>query len=837
MLRGASAGTRHMVWTGAVIALLVLPVLDAVVPRLEVAAGGALRPIAERVETPQVVGADEFRVTAGPVDGVPEIFTGAESVGPSISSLAEPSAAMAADGEAARQWRFDPWRSIAVVWVVGAIVLLLRLAIGLLGVRRLERGATEVTDPEWAQLLHDARWLLDVEKPVRLLRSESASIPVTWGTLRPAVLLPADADTWSLDRKRVVLLHEVAHIARRDCFTQLLAGIAAAIHWIHPLAWVAARRLRVERERACDDLVLAAGERASEYAAHLLDVARRFRPAPAVGVAAIAMARPSQLEGRLLALLDDARNRRIPGRRARLIGGAAAVVALIPLSAVTVVEARQGDPASSSLVEGLAGLSQASVNPEIRPVASAAAEAAPVAAPVPLRAPADSTIELRVPADFRETVYFDLDSGANLRVVGWDRNEVFVRGWLRGREVDRMRVELDEMADGVRLRSRYVGRPDSSNDHEFEVYVPAQSKIELDSRGGSFVAESITGAFRGRTGGGKVVLDRLAGEVDLQTGGGSVEVVNSNLDGEVATGGGTVTLDRVMGGLRAATGGGNIRLTQSTEGAGGRPLSYRTGGGHIQVDRVTSHVDLTTGGGNITVDYAGAGVEAHTGGGAIRIGQVLGSVEARTGGGEVRIERASGSVDVNAGSGSIAVGVAPGIRDAEIELNSADGSVMLVLPSDFSGTFEVVGPTYRRDWLESDFDLTLEEGRATGQVGDGRNRVRIRAIGGNITIRRGDGLARADRQAGPRTVINDNVSVNEVVSVNKDVAVIENVDFTLEELAALERLEDLDFDVGADVWSNHAVEAAMRIAKAAAQAGLNAAITSIEALDFEIDPK
>ena len=115
---------------------------------------------------------------------------------------------------------------------------------------------------------------------------------------------------------RVVLLHELAHIRRRDCLVHCLAQAALALHWCNPMMWMALARLRAERERACDDLVLVAGTRGSDYAEHLLDIARQFRR-QRMGVAAVAMARPSELEGRLLAILDPLRSRR-PTDRARL---------------------------------------------------------------------------------------------------------------------------------------------------------------------------------------------------------------------------------------------------------------------------------------------------------------------------------------------------------------------------------------------------------------------------------------------------------------------------------------------------------------------------------------
>ena len=136
---------------------------------------------------------------------------------------------------------------------------------------------------------------MEVQRRVHLLRSREHSMPMAFGTFRPAILIPAIADTWSYDRRRAVVMHELAHVARYDCLTQTLAFVACAIYWFHPGAWWAARRLRIEREIACDDRVIAAGAQAREYAGHLLEIAYAFSsqraPALAVGMARAAPAR------------------------------------------------------------------------------------------------------------------------------------------------------------------------------------------------------------------------------------------------------------------------------------------------------------------------------------------------------------------------------------------------------------------------------------------------------------------------------------------------------------------------------------------------------------------
>jgi hypothetical protein len=123
-------------------------------------------------------------------------------------------------------------------------------------------------------------------------------------------------------------------VRRRDCQIQLLAHLALAVHWFNPLAWWAVRRLRIEREHACDDHVLRLGTRASDYADHLLQIARGLLPAAEPGWAAVAMARSSRLEARVAAILDPENPRRLPDRRATMIATVTTFVLLLPLAAV-----------------------------------------------------------------------------------------------------------------------------------------------------------------------------------------------------------------------------------------------------------------------------------------------------------------------------------------------------------------------------------------------------------------------------------------------------------------------------------------------------------------------
>jgi beta-lactamase regulating signal transducer with metallopeptidase domain len=167
---------------------------------------------------------------------------------------------------------------------------------GLWQLVRLRRNSRPLEDASWQAALEEARAELKVRRPVHLLSSPAATMPLTFGAWRPVLLVPAEADAWPYERRRLVLLHELAHVRRWDWPTQMFAHVACAVHWFNPLAWLAARRMRTLREEACDDLVLACGAKASDYARELLAIAANQHDRPLLALAAVPMARRSALE-------------------------------------------------------------------------------------------------------------------------------------------------------------------------------------------------------------------------------------------------------------------------------------------------------------------------------------------------------------------------------------------------------------------------------------------------------------------------------------------------------------------------------------------------------------
>src|SRR5207249_10698751 len=138
----------------------------------------------------------------------------------------------------------------------------------------------------------------------QLLLNRAACLLGTWGLVRPRVLVPSNAENCTEERVRMVLRHELADVQRHDWAVQVLAEAARAIYWFNPIFWVAYSRLRRESEHACDDAVIRMGAAGTRYAEELLAVARDLRSEGHMRSPILAMAQPSHLEIRLVALLN-----------------------------------------------------------------------------------------------------------------------------------------------------------------------------------------------------------------------------------------------------------------------------------------------------------------------------------------------------------------------------------------------------------------------------------------------------------------------------------------------------------------------------------------------------
>ena len=326
-LRKHSAALRHAVWAFSLAAAAVTPLLLSVTPRLEMAAwrspvpdaglsSAALEAPSVTVEATGSTTLDDLRIAE--LDqargAVAEVEAPAVAAA-SRSGLPETEAASVSGRS-----------MLLAVWVVGLTFFIARLTLGHIRLRRMARRAKEQPD------LGGVTGSLDLSRAVLFLQSSGEPMPMTWGWRRPKILVPASFERWDSDRRSMTLLHELAHVRRSDWLTQTLAQVVRAVFWFHPLVWIAARRVQVEADCACDDMVLRAGSKASRYAEHLVRVARQFRAAGSRPWVAIAMARPSSLDRRVRYVLDEDVNRARLGPRRGLLAalGMMAIALVIP---------------------------------------------------------------------------------------------------------------------------------------------------------------------------------------------------------------------------------------------------------------------------------------------------------------------------------------------------------------------------------------------------------------------------------------------------------------------------------------------------------------------------
>jgi beta-lactamase regulating signal transducer with metallopeptidase domain len=335
LLRRSPAALRHLVWALACGGVLVLPLASGLLPIWRLA-------VWPRLDVPVAFHADQIAGPAAPTPAPTVVRSEQQRVG-----RPRPSAVVSTPDEAPVRWQLTTdWTALVLpVWLGGALVVFILLMVAIARIAWLDRASARVLDEQWLWLVEDLSRELGLTRHVRLLRATGPAMPMTWGIRRPAILLPAEADEWPAERRRDVLLHELAHVKRHDFLIQLVARIACAVYWFHPLVWLAATRLREERERACDDHVLRAGATPSAYATHLLEIARGLRAARATSLASVAMARPAQLATRLIDVLDARRCRDTLSPRSALPAWIAAIAVVVPLAAVA---PRVAEPASAT---------------------------------------------------------------------------------------------------------------------------------------------------------------------------------------------------------------------------------------------------------------------------------------------------------------------------------------------------------------------------------------------------------------------------------------------------------------------------------------------------------
>jgi beta-lactamase regulating signal transducer with metallopeptidase domain/tetratricopeptide (TPR) repeat protein len=328
----ASAAMKHLVATAALVGVAFMPIATLVLPALELPVTRSQLP--EKRGPGETVPATGNRqpATIGLSDNEP--IATAISVAKATGIADTPIYVIQRTTNVFR----STWKGMIVVAIgIASLLMLAHMLLGVIGVWFVARGASELTSNEALLELDYARDRLALARDVRLLRSPRVAVPIVWGFFRPVLLLPPDVVTWPVERLRVVLLHELAHLKRWDGVSLLLTRAAVSLFWFHPLVWSLERAGRSECERACDDLVLASGTKPSEYADHLLAIARTMPAFDPFRSVTLAMSRKTQLEGRLLSILQRDVARRVFSVRGIGIACALAVAVIVPVSAIKLI--------------------------------------------------------------------------------------------------------------------------------------------------------------------------------------------------------------------------------------------------------------------------------------------------------------------------------------------------------------------------------------------------------------------------------------------------------------------------------------------------------------------
>lgn len=303
--RAKGVALRMTMWRTVLMVALAMPVLGLLMPPLPV-----FVPVLARFNRVQVaaanVGTQETKSHfVGAVNHSPRGENDAFSHGDRISGT-NPVAVAAPSAVPAAARRAIPWVAIGGgVYAAVAIFLLMRLMLGVILGRRLERGSRTIDDGEAVARLRFFAGSANLRVLPRLAESEFLSVPVTFGVARPAILLPGGWREWEEGELDAVLAHEISHVVRRDALAERLSLVHRAIFWFSPLSWWLDRRLAELAEEASDDAALAAGADRTRYAETLLGFFAALEAAPGrVWWQGVSMATAGQAEKRVDRILE-----------------------------------------------------------------------------------------------------------------------------------------------------------------------------------------------------------------------------------------------------------------------------------------------------------------------------------------------------------------------------------------------------------------------------------------------------------------------------------------------------------------------------------------------------
>lgn len=299
LMKRQTAVMRHWLISLSFVGLLILPLAVVIMPDLAVIPGESYRDMVAYVGNPS------------------------ENISPKTNAHIEELVVSEVNTSAQTSENafYVNWPIVLIgIWLIGAIILLARIILGWARIRSITKRAKD-----WNSSYLD-------KNGVSLKYSDEITVPMTWGWLRPVILIPEYMLDLPKEEIQTILQHERVHIRRKDYLFHILALLASSLYWFNPLVLMLKNRLVLEREKACDECVVNEGHEAENYARHLVDITRKFKAQQTSQTRlAVALAQISQTKTRVLALLSG-RMISLPGK-AQLAKMGTLFISFVPLMA------------------------------------------------------------------------------------------------------------------------------------------------------------------------------------------------------------------------------------------------------------------------------------------------------------------------------------------------------------------------------------------------------------------------------------------------------------------------------------------------------------------------
>jgi len=319
-------------------------------------------------------------------------------------------------------------------------------------------------------------------------------------------------------------------------------------------------------------------------------------------------------------------------------------------------------------------------------------------------------------------------SAGDIRVQGGTQNKItyVIREHVRAqsqaaarREIERMHFTTVSSGGVVRLQADCEGSNGGYMD--FEVRVPAQLALKLETKGGAVSARNIGGKVEASTGGGKIQLEEIRGPITVSSAGGEIEIGKAGSDVHASTGGGNIRVGSAEGRVTASSGGGNLNIGSA------KAMTLQTGAGRIEVSKCEGPIKAETAGGTISLMEAWGPAQLESGGGGIKVKTIRAGLRAET------------------GSGPIVATLVRSNNFSDSRLETSVGDIIVYLPDGLGVSVRATVEVARGDGIRSDFDdlkvtrsgpYGARTANAEGNINGGGPVLHVHTSAGNIDFRR-----------------------------------------------------------------------------------------------------